>query len=78
MKYKAGELSNGKYAVFVNKGEYFVSTVVDTMQEAEILALEHSARWYQKQIDSAWLEWVKKQEAVDASILQEKWSNVLA
>ena len=54
MKYKTTTLDNGHgtlYAVAVNKNEYFVNTLSDTLEQAEKQALIQSARWYQSQID---------------------------
>ena len=45
MKYKAGKLSNGNYAVMCGS-KYFTSTVTESKEEAEQKALKMSAIWY--------------------------------
>lgn len=49
MKYKAGKLNNGKWAVMTGK-KYFTSTVCETENEAIIKACEKSAQWYMQQM----------------------------
>ena len=50
MKYKAKQLSNGKWAVWIGK-RYFQSTTTDEFQDADYRALCMSGRWHRDQID---------------------------
>lgn len=58
MKYKAGQLNNGKWAVFTGR-KYFPNTVCDSENDAHIQACEMSARWYQDKMDECAREWEK-------------------
>ena len=53
MKYKANQLSSGKWAVFANRKQYFTDTVRETKQEADAEALRQSAIWYRNMMDEA-------------------------
>jgi hypothetical protein len=50
MKYKSGQLTDGKYAVFAGS-KYFTRTVTDTKDKADKQAFIESIRWHQWQID---------------------------
>tara|TARA_B100002019_G_scaffold206152_1_gene178910 strand:- start:3215 stop:3433 length:219 start_codon:yes stop_codon:yes gene_type:complete len=50
MKYKSGQLTNGKYAVFAGS-KYFTDTITDTKDKADKLAIVESLLWHQRQMD---------------------------
>lgn len=50
MKYKAGKLDSGKWAVISGK-DYFPDTSSSSRKDAERLAIEFSIKWHQRQID---------------------------
>lgn len=49
MKYKAVELSSGKFSVGAGRNKYFSAHVYDTKIEADQAALIMSAQWYTAQ-----------------------------
>lgn len=50
MKYKADKIHTGQYAVCTGS-KYFPSTVTDSKEEAEKLAIVESLLWHQRQMD---------------------------
>ena len=58
MKYKAGQLNNGKWAVLTGN-KHFPSTITENEQEAKERAIIMSMQWYQEQMDSAYDELCK-------------------
>lgn len=74
MKYKVQDLYNGTYAVGYGKNKYFTNTICETFEEAQSLACEFSARWYQQQMDICHLEWIKLNPELD----DRDWGNKLA
>ena len=53
MKYKAGQLNDGKWAVLTGS-KYFTESVTDSKQAAERDALIRSMQWYYAMSEEAW------------------------
>jgi len=78
MKYKARQMSNGKFAVFAKGTQYFEATVRDTQEEADIQACIVSADWHRMQMDKCQVEWEKIQETRGESHTWQDWGNCMA
>lgn len=79
MKYKAGKLNAGKWAVFQGK-QYFVDTVVESELLAKKRAVELSAQWYQSMMDECHVKWVSIREELGEDTYRSDfdWGDVLA
>lgn len=53
MKYRAGKLSSGKYAVFCGRTKYFTNTVSESLSYAKEQAILMSISWYDQQAREA-------------------------
>ena len=62
MKYKAGQLNNGKWAVLTGS-KYFTESVTDSKQAAERDALIRSMQWHYEKSIEAW------EAGIDAGII---------
>ena len=61
MRYKSGQLENGKWAVMKNSKRYFTNSVCDTKEEADIEAVRRSAQWYNDKMHGCF-EWLTEHD----------------